>query len=123
MDILLRCMIKGIGCPKCKTSKGENYIINYLDSHNINYVHQKKFTGCIYKTELPFDFYLIDYNMCIEYDGIQHSECIEYFGGEEAFELRKKKDKIKNEYCKDNNIRLERITYSDNIDYRLDIII
>ena len=60
--------------------------------------------------------------MCIEYDGIQHSEMIEYFGGEKAFELRKKKDKIKTKYCREKGIVLERITYSDNILDRLEII-
>jgi len=113
---------RGIGCPKCKTSKGENEIIKYLDLHKIDYIHQKKFDGCKYKTQLPFDFYLPDYNMCIEYDGIQHSEMIEYFGGEKAFELRKKKDKIKTKYCREKGIVLERITYSDNILDRLEII-
>ncbi len=114
---------RGMGCPKCKTSKGENEIIKYLDLHNIKYIHQKKFDGCKYKTELPFDFYLIDYNICIEFDGIQHSECVEYFGGVEAFELRKKKDKIKTKYCREHGIHLERITYSDNILDRLEIIL
>ena len=61
--------------------------------------------------------------MCIEFDGIQHSEMVEYFGGEKAFELRKKKDKIKTKYCRDNNIILERITHSDIIKDRLEIIL
>ena len=115
--------VKGCGCPKCKTSKGENEIIKYLDSKSIKYVHQKKFEGCKYRTKLPFDFYLLDYNMCIEYDGIQHSEMVEYFGGEEAFELRKKKDRIKTQFCRENKIILERITHSDNIIDRLEIIL
>ena len=61
--------------------------------------------------------------MCIEYDGIQHNEMVEYFGGEKAYILRKKKDKIKNVYCKEKGILLERITHSDNIPDRLDIIL
>ena len=58
------------------------------------------------------------YNICIEYDGLQHFEpCT--FGGvsqnkaQKAFELTKIKDNIKTEYCKNNNIKLIRISYKD----------
>ena len=61
---------------------------------------------------LPFDFYLHDYNVCIEYDGIQHFKPIEYFGGEEAFQKRQLNDKIKTEYCIDNHITLIRLPYT-----------
>lgn len=106
--------LKGMGCPKCKTSKGENLIIDFLNENNISYMYQKKFEGCIYKTKLPFDFYFPDKNLCIEYDGIQHFMIIEAWGGRDEFELRKKKDKIKNKFCKENNIRLERIKYDED---------
>ena len=114
--------LRGSGCPKCKTSKGENMIIDYLDVNNIPYIPQKKFDGCIYKTRLPFDFYFPDKNLCIEYDGIQHFMSIEGWGGEDEFKLRKKKDKIKNEFCQENNIRLERIKYDEDILNRLNTI-
>jgi len=112
-----------IGCPKCKTSKGENIILNYLEENNIKYIHEKTFDDCVYKNKLPFDFYLPDYNVCIEYDGIQHFEVVDYFGGQDAYDLRVLKDKIKNKYCMDNNIILERIKYYDNIIERLKIIL
>jgi transposase-like protein len=103
------------GCPKCKTSKGENTILKYLEDNKIKYIHQKTFEGCIYKNKLSFDFYLPNFNVCIEYDGLQHFEVIEYFGGQDAYDLRILKDNIKTEYCRNNNIRLERIIYSDDI--------
>jgi len=55
--------------------------------------------------------------MLIEYDGIQHFKPIKYFGGEEKFKFQQKTDFIKNEYCKNNNIKLLRIPYweFDNI--------
>lgn len=82
-----------------------------------------KFDNCKYKNKLPFDFYLPDYNICIEYDGLQHYESIEYFGGEKNYKLRIEKDKIKTKYCQDNNIILERIIYSDNIIEKLENIL
>jgi hypothetical protein len=54
-------------------------------------------------------------NLCIEYDGKQHFKPIKYWGGQKSFDLTKKRDKIKNEYCKKNNIILIRFGYKDSI--------
>lgn len=119
---LTREHLRGSGCPRCKISKGENFIMEYLNENNIPYMCQKKFDGCKYKTALPFDFYFHDRNLCLEFDGIQHFMSIEGWGGEDEFKLRKKKDKIKNDFCKKNDIKLERIRYDENIEERLKII-
>ena len=37
---------------------------------------------------MPFDFYLPKHNICIEYDGKQHFEPIDIFGGEDEFIAR-----------------------------------
>lgn len=57
---------------------------------------------------LLFDFYLPKYRLCIEFDGEQHIRPIKIFGGEDTFYKIKNRDKIKNEYCLNNNIRLIR---------------
>ena len=49
----------------------------------------------------------------IEFDGRQHFEPIEYFGGVNAFEIGKIRDKIKNEWCKEKGFPLLRIPYYD----------
>ena len=103
------------GCPTCNSSQGELNIIKILEEHSIKYINQKKFDGCINKRKLSFDFYLPDYNICIEYDGIQHFESIEYFGGDKEFEYVKHKDSIKNNYCLSNNIKLFRIGHHENL--------
>lgn len=114
--------LQGFGCPNCATSKGENLIQNYLYLNNIKGLFQYKFENCKYKNSLPFDFYLPDYNLCIEYDGTQHYTSIEYFGGQENLELIQLKDSIKTQYCIDNKIELIRIPYwdIDNIESILD---
>ena len=76
----------GSGCPKCNTSKGESKIVKYLNDNQIDYLHQKTFDECKYKNKLRFDFYLPKYNLAIEYDGEQHFNCNEFFGGIEEFE-------------------------------------
>ena len=103
------------GCPICNESKGEDVIRKYLKTNNIRYKRQKTFDGCSYKYPLRFDFYLIKHNICIEYDGMQHFKPIEYWGGVDTFNYILMKDEIKNEYCKNNNIKLIRIKYDENI--------
>ena len=104
--------LQGDGCPNCKESKGEVAVRLFLETNDIKYEQQKTFPTCKNKNILYFDFYLPKYNICIEYDGRQHFEAVEYFGGEERFELTKKLDSIKNNYCVENNINLLRIPYT-----------
>lgn len=103
---------QGKGCKYCHNSLGENKIINYLDNNNINYKYQYIFDDCKNIHPLPFDFYLPDYNICIEYNGEQHYRAVEYFGSAKSFRKQKKRDKIKEQYCKNNNIKLIIIPYT-----------
>lgn len=109
---------KGTRCPYCHEFSGEKEISKILSKMNIKYKIQYKFEDCSYKSHLKFDFYLPDYNCCIEYDGIQHFEIVEWFGGLDSFIKTKIRDTVKNEYCKKNNIKLIRIPYweFDNIE-------
>ena len=95
-----------------------------MDSHKIKYTPQKRFDDCKDIKPLPFDFYLSDYNTCIEYDGQQHFEPVDFSGkrenlAQQQFEKTQYHDKIKNKYCEDNNIRLLRIPYFKNIEEEL----
>ncbi len=109
------------GCKKCASSKGEKIIKTFLDYNEIKYVFQHKFQDCIDKRKLPFDFYLLDYNICVEYDGEFHYELSRFVNKKKATERLKnihRRDRIKTNYCKKNNIRLIRIPYweFDNIE-------
>ncbi len=110
-------------CSNKITSKGEQRIAEFLDSLDIQYERQKKFSSCKNKRELPFDFYISKYNIAIEYDGKQHFEPVDWgFHDEELmianFDDLQKRDGIKNKYCEDNGIKLIRIPYTefDNIE-------
>ena len=99
---------QGYRCPYCKSSKGEKKIKDILDIFGIKYIYNKRiWDDC----RLRPDFYLEDYNLVIEYDGIQHFESIEYFGGEERLKTTQQKDDEKNDYCKNNSIDILRILY------------
>jgi len=101
------------GCPICNESKGENKIRKFLIKNHIIFEQEKRFDDCKYKNTLPFDFYLSKYNTCIEYDGEQHFRIIDYFGGLKSFKQIQMRDNIKNDYCKNNNISLIRISYKE----------
>lgn len=107
--------IRGQGCPSCKESKGEREICAFLNRYQINFDRQKKFDDCKYENHLRFDFYIPSARTCIEFDGIQHFQPLDYFGGHIAYFKLKEKDKIKSDYCEDNYINLIRIRY-DQID-------
>ena len=109
---------RGDRCPYCNESKGEREINEILNKYNINFKSQYKFNNCKSKRELPFDFYIPNFNIVIEYDGIQHYEIIKYFSGLDGFITTKIHDIIKTKYCEDNNIKLIRIPYweYDNIE-------
>lgn len=52
-------------------------------------------------------------NLCIEFDGRQHFEPVDWFGGIDTFNTIQQNDAIKTNYCKENNINLLRLTYKD----------
>lgn len=112
-------ILKGRGCPQCIESNGERQIRLCLEKYNIKYETQKSFQNCRDVKPLPFDFYLPNYNVCIEYDGRQHYEPVEYFGGQEAFKKIVKHDNIKTDFCKNNGIQLLRIPYYKNVEEEL----
>jgi len=112
--------LSGQGCPRCRLSQNENIIEKYLISNSIKYIPQKTFENCKYKRKLHFDFYLPDYNTCIEYDGEQHFRKFNTSWGDEVFKLTKIRDNIKNVFCKKNNINLLRIKFNENINNKLD---
>lgn len=100
------------GCPECSSSWGEKYTKQYLIENEVLFEVQKTFPGCKDKKLLKFDFYLPEYNMLIEYDGKQHFEPVEFFGGVTSYEEQVRKDKIKTEYARRERIKLVRIPYT-----------
>lgn len=113
--------LRNSSCPICNESKGEKQIRNYLELNNIKYKPQKTFENCKYKAKLRFDFYLLDYNICVEYNGIQHYEPNNYFGGINGYNINQDRFNIKEKFCKENNINLLIIKYDENIAEKLSI--
>lgn len=105
---------KKCGCPRCNKSHGESIIEKYLKENCIKYLDQ-------YGIDIPeniriskntfIDFYLPDFNIFIEYNGIQHYIPQEHFGGKLKFDKQVIRDNYVRDYCKKNNIKLVEISY------------
>jgi hypothetical protein len=117
--------LKGHGCKGCSNfSKGENKIEKILKERNIKFIREHRFNDCISinGVKLPFDFYVPDFNLIIEFDGKQHFEPVSIFGGEESFKTLKINDEIRNQWCLKSRINLIRISYKDNFDILTEFI-
>lgn len=101
------------GCRKC--SSNEQFIKGILDNLGVEYTQQYSIPGCRKNQTLLFDFAIFKENellALIEYDGKQHFEPIEYFGGEAQFLASKERDEIKDTYCMEHGIPLYRLPYT-----------
>jgi len=106
--------LQGQGCSSCKKSLMENKINKFLKNQGIVVIRQKTFDDCKNINKLPFDFYLPDFNLCIEYNGKQHYEPIKWFGGEMTLKYIQKNDFIKRNFCEDRGIKYLEISYKDD---------
>lgn len=98
--------LRGHSCPHCQTSLLENKIKRLLDENNIKYIQQKTFDWLKYNGLLKLDFYLPDFNIAIECQGLQHFRSVELFGGEKEFKIRKERDNIKKILCDKYGIKI-----------------
>ena len=94
-------LLNGCGCPVCRLSRLENEIRNKLIDNNINYIKQKRFKSWLGKQSL--DFYLPDYNIAIECQGIQHFKNDKFYNHLEVIQER---DLKKKRLCNENNVHL-----------------
>ena len=98
-------------CGCSLMSSGERLIESILESNHIRYYKQHRFEDCCDIKSLPFDFYLPDHSVCIEYNGKQHYYPIDYYGGYDAFMKRVRHDLIKSFYCDSKGIELLELPY------------
>ena len=88
-----------------------------MEEQKIQYIYQYSLNQCRDVLPLPFDFFLPEYKLLVEIDGEGHYRpChfnqIGYDKARETFIITKKHDKIKDDYCANNNLTLLRIPYT-----------
>lgn len=106
----------GTNCPECSKSHGEKQLKKVLDLYNLYFIQQKEFEGLLGlgNKNLSYDFYILKYNLLIEYQGIQHEKYVKgLHKSKKDFEKQLEHDKRKREYAEKNNIRLLEIWYYD----------
>lgn len=99
---------KKSGCPTCKASKLEREVAFILEAQNVVFDRQKRFN---WLGRQSLDFYLPEYNIAIECQGVQHYKPVDFGGkGEESanqlFELNKKRDDKKLKKCLAHSIEM-----------------
>lgn len=101
-----------------RVSIKERCISSYLTRHSVQHITEMTFEDCVGVNGwvLRFDFYIPHLNTLIEYDGIQHFQPVEYFGGIVSHKKQITNDEIKNRYCIEKNIRLVRLPYTLSVE-------
>lgn len=113
----------------CLKSSGNAFISKFLMKKNINFIAEYSFPDCLTEKGnlMRFDFCILNNDgnitFLIEYDGIQHfkQNLTGYMAGQ--YELIHSRDKIKDNYCLTNNIKLVRISYKENLQQRMEEIL
>ena len=105
----------GVFCRECNSSQLEIKTKNILEKYNIKYNSQVEYNGLIGLggRNLSYDFYLPDYNLLIECQGVQHESWQKTWMTKKKFERQLEHDKRKRKYALENNIRLLEIWYYD----------
>lgn len=98
--------LNGKGCQKCKITRTELDVMNYLDEHKIQYNYQCTFDWLKNVGSLFYDFYLPGYSVAIECQGIQHFKEVGYFGGEKALQYNIEKDILKKKLSEEHGIKV-----------------
>lgn len=95
--------LQGQGCPVCKQSKYEIQIKKLLKHNNIGFISQYKPQ---WLSNMSLDFFILDKNIAIEVQGIQHYKSIKYWGGDEQLKKVIDRDNKKKILCEENNVKL-----------------
>jgi hypothetical protein len=90
--------------------KGEGWVsetelYNILKNHFVDYKIEQHARPRWLKPQ-HLDIFFPDNNVAVEYQGKQHSEPVEFFGGDDAFKETVKRDKKKKTLCKKNKCEL-----------------
>ena len=102
--------LRGCGCSKCNRSKLEIEVENALMDNHIENVPQKSFEWLKYKSPMYLDFYLPQYHIAIECQGIQHyvKRCFSVNKENAVVEFKQTqlRDKLKKQQCEEHGIKV-----------------
>lgn len=112
--------LHGWGCRDCGLDKhsslGEEKISRWLKKEKIAFERQKAFPGLKRTRSLRYDFFVNAWNVVIEFNGQQHYQAFEPFGGQSTLELTQESDQIKFNFAQETGLELVIIRFDDNIE-------
>ena len=113
-EIAPNSFLQGRGCSHGRKSFGEKIIKQFLTEHNIKFIREATIGNLVGKKGglLRMDFFLPQQNVVIEFQGLQHFQPREQWGGENYLKILQEHDAIKRNYCKKNNIKEIEIPYN-----------
>lgn len=94
------------GCPGCNASQMEIEMKDFLSKNNINYETEKTFEWLKNQGNMFLDFYLPDFNVTIECQGIQHFKDVNFGNSVSLVKETQMRDRIKKELCEKHNIKV-----------------
>lgn len=95
------------GCRLCYESKGEKAVEVILKKYGIKYIREYRIKPYLFR----YDFYLPEFNIYIEFNGVQHYKPVNSFGGKEAFLSCKERDEEKKSLVQQANGKLIVLTF------------
>lgn len=87
--------------------------------YNVIYQHRPLFLKGPTGGQMSYDVFISGLNIAIEYQGKQHFEAVEFFGGEEVYRKNVERDKLKKQLSDKYGIKLVYINYWEEINLKL----
>lgn len=106
------CEIMNIEASDAVRWKKEFHLFNLVKKHYSDAIYQFRSS---WLGQQSLDVFIPSINLGIEYQGIQHYESVELFGGKEALQTRKINDEKKKEKCQKNKVMLLEWPYTDEV--------
>lgn len=105
-------LLQGRGCPRCNryNSKGSKKIKEWLEQNHISYTTEKTFP---WSNQKRYDFFVQEYNLLIEFNGIQHYQPIPFFLKNRTFKEQQESDIFKKEKAIENGYNFLVIKYDE----------
>lgn len=92
---------------------------NIYKDYNVIYQHKPFFLKGPNGGQMSYDVFIASLNIAIEYQGKQHFEPVEFFGGEEGYKKTVERDILKKQLSDMNGIKLVYINYWEDISENL----
>ena len=64
---------------------------------------------------LELDIFIVEADVGIEYQGVQHYESVEHWGGEEALKKRKQRDEQTKKLCSEHDVDVIEVRYNEEL--------